>query len=434
MGNETILPRRISLISATFFVIANMIGAGVFTTSGLAIADLRYPELVLLAWFIGGVLAVCGALSYGALACHIPESGGEYTFLCKLGYPMAGFLAGWISLLVGFTMPIAAAAFGLQAYVGYWIGAEHDPRWIGSVAIVIAGLMHGIKMNIGVVSQNIAVGIKLLLISGFIAFGFLLTPENIDNSVIHYAKLNLGAFPTTLIWITFAYSGWNAAIYIGGEIKDPRHNLHRSLLLATISVTMIYLALNTLFLYSTPYEKIAGKIEIAAIVAETLGGINARHFVSALVGLALFTSILSMIMASSRVYTKMAHNNALPRCFSSQSDRFGVGVVFQVGLALSVLWMSTFTQLLSYIGFTLGLSSVATISGLMLLRYRKGAERVPIPGYPWVPGLFIVATLVISCFVLVQQGTIAAISLLTIVCGILIYKLLSHRLKQRART
>jgi APA family basic amino acid/polyamine antiporter len=169
--------RRLGLTSAAALVVANMIGAGVFTTSGFALADLGRPDVVLLAWGVGGLMAVCGALSYGALARRIPESGGEYTFLSKIVHPLAGFLAGWVSLLVGFTAPIAAAALGLQAYLADSFGLTARPEWIGTTAILIAGLMHGLRLRAGVVLQNTAVALKLAVIGGFVLLGVMRVPR-----------------------------------------------------------------------------------------------------------------------------------------------------------------------------------------------------------------------------------------------------------------
>ena len=165
------MTRRLGLVSAAALVVANMVGTGVFTTSGFALADLGRPERVLLAWLVGGVLAMCGALSYGALARRIPESGGEYTFLSETVHPLAGFLAGWVSLLAGFTAPIAAAALALQAYVGDPFGPEVRPEWLGTGTILAAGLMHGLRLREGVLLQNTAVALKLVLIAGFVALG-----------------------------------------------------------------------------------------------------------------------------------------------------------------------------------------------------------------------------------------------------------------------
>src|SRR5919198_146820 len=249
--------RRIGLGSAAILVVANMIGAGVFTTSGLALADLGRREPVLLAWGLGGLLAMCGTLSYGALARRMPESGGEYMFLSRTVHPLAGFLAGWVSLLAGFTAPIAASAIGLQAYLADSFGVTDDP-----------------------------------------------TP------------LRLSAFAVTLVWISFAYSGWNAAVYVAGEVRDPERNLHRALWLGTALVTVIYLALNAVFLYAADAAKLAGKIEVGAIAAEALGGPGLRRVVSALVALALFTSISSMVMAGARGDGRPGGEGLPPRLFA----------------------------------------------------------------------------------------------------------------------
>jgi APA family basic amino acid/polyamine antiporter len=416
--------RRLGLTSAAALVVANMIGAGVFTTSGFALADLGRPETVLLAWAIGGLMALCGALSYGALARRIPESGGEYTFLSTTVHPLAGFLAGWVSLLVGFTAPIAAAALGLQAYLADSFGMAGRPEWIGTTAILIAGLMHGLQLRTGVVLQNTAVGLKLALIGGFVLLGALRSPSHADSALLPEASFELGAFAVTLVWISFAYSGWNAAVYIAGEVREPERNLHRSLWLGTGVVTLIYLALNAVFLYSAPAPALAGKAEIGAIAAEALGGTALRQAVSVLVALALFTSISSMVMVGPRVYARMAEDGLFPRRLGGGKEVPRAAVALQVGLAVLVAWISELRELLGYIGFTLGISAAATIGGLIALRRREGPLRVPVPGYPWVPGLFILTTLSAAGFMAARQPLEAGMGLLTVCLGVPVYWLM----------
>jgi len=416
--------RRLGLTSAAALVIGNMIGAGVFTTSGFALADLGRPETVLLAWVVGGVMALCGALSYGALARRIPESGGEYTFLSRTVHPLAGFLAGWVSLLVGFTAPIAAAALGLQAYLADSFGMAGRPEWIGTTAILIAGLMHGMQLRTGVVLQNTAVGLKLVLIGGFVVLGALRIPAQADSSVLPSAGFELGAFAVTLVWISFAYSGWNAAVYIAGEVREPERNLHRSLWLGTGVVTLIYLALNAVFLYSAPAQALAGKAEIGAIAAEALGGNALRQAVSVLVALALFTSISAMVMVGPRVYARMAEDGLFPRRLGVAGEVPRAAVALQVGLAVLVAWVSGLRELLGYIGFTLGISAAATVAGLIALRRREGPSRVPVPGYPWIPGLFIITTLSAAGFMAARQPLEAGMGLLTIALGVPAYWLM----------
>jgi APA family basic amino acid/polyamine antiporter len=416
--------RRLGLTSAAALVVANMIGAGVFTTSGFALADLGRPDVVLLAWGVGGLIALCGALSYGALARRIPESGGEYTFLSRTVHPLAGFLAGWVSLLVGFTAPIAAAALGLQAYLAGSFGMSGRPEWIGTVAIVIAGLMHGLQLRTGVILQNTAVGLKLMIIGAFVLLGALRISSHTDVVTLPSADLGLGAFAVTLVWISFAYSGWNAAVYIAGEVRAPERNLHRSLWLATGLVTLIYLALNAVFLYSAPAQELAGKAEVGAIAAEALGGAALRQGVSVLVALALFTSISSMMMAGPRVYARMAEDGVFPRRFGFAEGVPRAAVALQAVLAVIVVWISGLRELLGFIGFTLGISAAATVGGLIALRHREGPQRTPVPGYPWVPGLFILTTLAAAGFMMSREPLAAGLGLLTVGLGIPVYFLI----------
>ena len=409
--------------SAGALVVANMIGVGVFTTSGFALADLHRPGLVMLAWCVGGLLAMCGALSYGALARQIPVSGGEYTLLSRTLHPLAGFLAGWVSLLAGFTAPIAAAGLGLQAYLAESFGLASRPEWIGTVAILLAGLMHGLRLREGVLLQNLAVGLKLVAIAVFVGLGVIWMPD-VSGSEVPASAVEISAFAVTLVWISFSYSGWNAAVYVAGEVRDPDRNLHRSLVLATGLVTILYLGLNAVFLYSAPVSELAGKAEVGAIAAEAIGGPGLRRAISVLVALALFTSISSMVMAGPRVYAQMAEDGLFPRLFRGGSEVPGAAVALQVGLAIVVLWSSGLVQLLGYIGFTLGLSAAATVIGLFVLRRRLGPDRVPIPGYPWIPGVFVVATLSIAAFMLYREPAQAGLGILTVGAGLPLYWLL----------
>lgn len=400
-----------------------MVGAGVFTTSGFAVADLGSRQQVLLAWMVGGLIAICGALSYGALARRFPESGGEYLFLSRTVHPAAGFLAGWVSLLAGFTAPIAVAALGLQAYVGHTFAPDVRPEWIGTAVIALAGAVHGLRFREGVWLQNLAVGVKLLLAAGFIGFGLSALPER-DAVTVAPAEFAWGAFAVTLVWISFSYSGWNAAVYIAGEVRDPQRNLSRSLWLGTGTVMALYLGLNAVFLYSVPVEELAGRAEVGAIAARALGGPRLEQAVSLLVGLALFTSIWAMIMAGPRVYAKMAEDGLFPAWLRADGATPTAAILLQAGAAIVVVWLSGLAELLGYIGFTLGLSAALTVVGLIALRRREGAERVPVPGFPFIPIAFVVATLWAAGFMAVRAPVEAALGLGTVLAGLPVYFLL----------
>ncbi len=417
MKNEN---RRLGIPSASALVIANMIGAGVFTTSGFALADLGSREYVMLAWFVGGIIALCGALSYGALGRRFPESGGEYLFLSRMLHPMAGFLAGWVSLLAGFTAPIAAAALSLQAYIAYSIELDLRPEWIGTGAIATAGLIHGLRFREGVWLQNGAVALKLVLIFGFVAFGLSSLPERTVEAA-EAPEFVWGAFAVTLVWISFSYSGWNAAVYIAGEIREPERNLGRSLLLGTSAVMVLYLGLNAVFLYSVPIDELAGRAEVGAIAASALGGERLVKAVTLIVSLALFTSIWSMVMAGPRVYGKMAEDGLFPRFFRADEATPTMAIGLQTVTAIVVVWLSSLAELFSYIGFTLGISAAVTVLSLLVLRMREGADRVHVPGYPIVPLVFVLATFWAACFIVMREPIQALAGLGTALLGIPVY-------------
>ena len=281
--------------------------------------------------------------------------------------------------------------------------------------------MHGLRVREGIALQNTAVALKLAAIGGFVLLGALRIPSHADSAVLPSSDFGLGAFAVTLVWISFAYSGWNAAVYVAGEVREPERNLHRSLWLATGLVMLTYLALNAIFLYSAPAAELAGKAEVGAIAAEALGGTRLRQAFSSLVALALFTSISSMVMAGPRVYARMAEDGLFPRWLGLAKQVPSAAIALQVGLAVLVAWASGLRELLGYIGFTLGISAAATVGGLIALRRREGPLRVPVPGYPWVPGLFILTTLAAAGFMATREPVEAALGLLTIASGIPVY-------------
>jgi APA family basic amino acid/polyamine antiporter len=421
-------PRRLGLVSASALVVASMVGAGVFTSSGFALEDLGTPGRVLFAWAVGGASALSGALCYGALARAMPESGGEYTYLARTLHPLAGFLAGWVSMLAGFTGPIAVAALGLQAYLDSTFELGGDPRWIGTGAILTAGALHGLRLAPGVVAQNAAVGLKLALIAVFLGLGAseLGAREPLPRApamALDPIAFDPGALAVSLVWISFAYSGWNAAAYVAGEVRDPERNLPRALLAGTLLVTAAYLALNAVFVHAAPLETLAGKAEVGAIAAEALGGPHLRRFLTLIVALALFTSVSSMVMAGPRVYARMAADGYLPRFFAFEGEVPGRAILLQVVASIAVVWVAGLRELIGTIGFTLGLCAAAAVVGCLRLRAREGPERVRVPGYPLVPLFFLGTTLFASAYLVVRRPGQAASGLVIVALGLLFARL-----------
>lgn len=421
---------RFGLTTLSAIVIANMIGAGVFTTSGFTLAALHTPQRVLAAWLIGGVLALCGALSYGALARRISGSGGEYLFLSRAVHPAAGFVAGWVSLLAGFTGAIAFAAHALEAYLLPLTTAPPawPAGWLAVTVIVLAGIAHGVTARLGTVAQNILVGAKLALLCGIIVYAFAFAPAKAwqggpllgaDGGV---APLSWSALALSVMWISLSYSGFNAAVYVAGEAAQARRLVPRALLLGTLLVTALYLALNAVFVYVPAPELIAGSEDVAAQAAHALGGKPLANIVRVVIALALLTSVSSMIMIGPRVYAQMAADGVLPRWFHRAGQVPRRAVALQVVLAVLVVVIAKLEVLLSYLGFTLTLSAALTVASLFVLRARDGAIRVPVPGYPWVPGFYVIATLACAILAAAHRPHEALVGLLTIGCGLLAWR------------
>lgn len=376
--------RTLGFGSATALVIASMLGTGIFTTSGFLLADLRSPWLVLLAWVLGGLIAMLGALSYGALARHIPESGGEYLFLSRTLHPAAGYVAGWVSLLVGFSAPLAAAANAFGQYTSVWFPGSSPPL-TGTVLLALVSSIHAWNVRGGASVQNMAV----VLIALFIGLGVARIP---GAPVVPTAPFSTPAFAMSLVWISFSYAGWNAVIYLGGEVTHPERNIPRSLLTGTLLVTVLYVAINAVFLLAVPGDVISGHLEVGRLVAEHLGGRSWAEGATFLIALALVTSVSSLVMTGPRVYARIATDGYLPSWMEQRSGPPRSAIVFQLVIALAMLWTATYQSLLSFIGFTLSLSTAATVCGLMVERVRRGPA-LEIPGWPWVPLVFVAAVL-----------------------------------------
>ena len=419
--------RSLGLASATALVVANMIGAGVFTTSGFLIADLGSPWYVLLAWAVGGLQAALGALCYGALARRIPESGGEYLFLSRALHPSAGYVAGWLSLLVGFSAPLAAAAFAFGTYGNPWFGGT-PPALAGSILIVAFAAVHAVEVRRGAQIQNGAVLLKVALIAAFCAFACatMQAPPAVPAGPFHPA-----AFGVSLIWISFSYSGWNAAVYIGGEIKDPERTIPRALILGTGLVAALYLALNAVFVLAAPAAELAGRLDVGRIAARALGGPVLEEAVAGLIAIVLVSSVSSLVMAGPRVYAQMAADGYLPRRLAVASGPPRTAIALQAGLALVLLWSATFEALLTWIGFTLSLSTGATVAALVLLRKREG-KTMHIPGYPLVPWLFLTGVAAMAVFTVAQRPLESLVGFGTIAAGLAAWRL--HRPESERRT
>ncbi len=416
---------RFGSVTLTGLVVASMVGAGIFTTSGYALADLGTPGRVLWAWLAGGVVALCGAVGYGMLARCVPGSGGEYLYLGRLVHPLAGFIAGWVSMIAGFTGAIAFAATTMEAYL---VPGE-GPMWLPAntpaiAAVIVAALLHGIRAEAGAIGQNVAVLLKLaLLVVGVVGGGAYLALHGgaEPDSSGSLARLSPSAFALAVVWISLSYSGFNAAVYVAGEARDAPRMVPRVLVVGTLVVTVLYLALNIVFLFAPPVEQVAGAADVAAVAARSVGGPELAVAVRGIIALALFTSVLALVMAGPRVYARMADDGVMPRVFAFEGEAPRAAIALQAGLAIGFVCVTELRELLSYLGFTLSLSGAAAVASLFAAHWRRRRAPVASRAYPWVPAVYVLASVGLAAFAARQNPAELVAAAVTLAMGAGIY-------------
>ena len=414
---------RLGFFSLVCLIIANMIGAGVFTTSGFALGDLGSADRVMAAWVVGGAIALSGAVSYGGLVRRMAESGGEYLFLSRIVHPVAGFIAGWVSLLAGFTGAIAFSALAFETYA-----FPTRPDWLltgmaASAIVALAAVLHGLRVQTGAVAQNIAVVFKVVMIVGFLVFAvFVALTQSAAPASAAATPFSLTVFAGSLVWISLSYSGFNAAVYVAGEAKDAQRNAPRALWVGTAIVTVLYVSLNAAFVYLPPFEAVVGREDVAAAAAQAIGGQPAALAIRFIIVVALITSVFSLVMAGPRVYARMADDGVFPRFF-----RFGgegaptAAIVGQAALAILFIIISDLRGLLSYLGFTLSISAALSVASLFVIAKREGRQSVSVWGYPFIPVFYVVVTLVLAAIAGWREPMQLLAAVVTIVSGSAVY-------------
>jgi len=418
--SQNTLPRSMGLALATSVVISNIIGVGIFTTSGLLARNLSDPVLMLGSWIFGGILALLGALCYAELGAQFPRSGGEYAFLREAYGPLPSFLSGWSSLFAGFSAPIAAAAVGFTEYLSFYFpslrtqesvglqGHFLPGQWMAALIIALFSALHYRKIKVG---GSVHVGLTLLkvsIIAMFILCGFIFGSGSIGRFApampagnwIHMTP----ALASSLIFVMFSYSGWNAAGYVAGEIRNPGKNLPRSLTYGTLIVILLYLAINALYIYAIPMSEMShgqgnsdAVIRVAEIASQKLFGLNASQFLNLIFMGTILGSISAMIIAGPRVYYAMAHDGVFPKALSKVHVHFrtpGNAIILQAIWSIILVFTGRFEQLVAFSGVVMVFFSALTVAAVYVIRRRNGGIRPAYSawGYPLTPLIFLVAS------------------------------------------
>ncbi len=432
------LQRKLGLFPLTNIVIANMIGAGIFTTSGLLIADLVDPVLMIVLWVVGGAIALCGALAYGRLGAAFPQAGGEYIFLSNLFHPLLGFLSGWTSFVVGFSAPIAASSIGFSEYLSrafpwmfQWAVTGEDStipaRAFAVLVILLFTLIHSRGIEIGARIQNYLTILKVGLIVALIFGGLVMGTGDMGHfSESESFSFGLDGWKTiglSLMWIMFAYSGWNAATYIGSEVKNPLTVLPRSLLLGTGIVVLLYVGLNVMFVYALSPSEMSGEISVGGLAMGSLFGGSIEVISSVLISFALFSSLSAFIILGPRVYYAMARDGVFFKSVSYINPRFKVptkSIMLQGAIAIVMVLSGTFDQILTFMGFSLGIFPLFAVMGVFKLKNEEGS-----PGLARVfrvaPVFYALTGVSILFLAYLERPLESSIALVTVAAGIPLY-------------
>jgi APA family basic amino acid/polyamine antiporter len=458
------LLRQLGIASATALVVSNMVGTGIFTSTGYLAAQLGSAAPILWIWVAGAIFALAGAFCYSELGVNFPSSGGEYVYLTEAFGPIWGFMTGWISFFAGFSAPIAAAALAFSDYVGHfngWFKQESATHIVGSGVwelhaggaqvlacslIVMFTVLNclGVKRTAQV--QNTLTTAKVFIIVAFIGAGFAFGHGNWSNFSVPATRTTsiplFSQFFVSLILLYTAYSGWNAATYVAEEIKQPAKTLPRSLALGTALVAILFVGLNVLFIYAVPLQEMAGggSIDGKPVPIKAIGEVAASHLFgpaiasvfSAAMALSLMATVNAMVTIGPRVYYAMARNGAFFASAAKVAPRWHTPVIAIVCQSICAMLMTftPFIKLLFYIGMTLNFSAAMSVASLFIFRRRPGWRKLKVVGflYPLVPAFFIVIGIGTTVFGLIDQPFVCLVSIATVATGALVYR---WRLRRR---
>ncbi|MBL7876837.1 MAG: amino acid permease [Cyclobacteriaceae bacterium] len=421
------LSKNYTLSVAIMLVIANMIGTGVFTSLGYQVGPLPSGFTILTLWLLGGVVALCGALTYAEIATTLKKSGGEYLYLSKIFHPTLGFLSGWMSALVGFAGAISAVAIAIGEYATEAIGIS--TKVIAVLAILLVSVIHWFGVKTGGRAQTFLTGLKLTLIAFFCIAPFFI--NSVNKTEIHFLPqsgdwdliLSPG-FAISLVFVVYAYTGWNASAYIAGNLDNPSRNLPVSLVLGTVLVTLIYLSLNGMFLYTATFQELQGQNDIGNVVAHKLFGSKAGFIFSGIFSFALLSTLSAMTIAGPRVTEAMGEDYPLLKSFTSKNkyDMPYLAILVQAGWSIFLVLVSSFKEIIQYISVSLSIFTVMTVFGIFFLRKRNTTtDHFKIPLYPIPPVAFIACTSWMIYYVAIEDFKIILYSVGTMVPGYIIY-------------
>ncbi len=406
-----------------------MVGTGVFTSLGFQVTSLPSGFTLMALWLLGGLCAFCGALAYGEISAALPRSGGEYHFLSEIYHPAVGFVAGWISAAVGFAAPVALTAIAFGTYF-HGVFPEISPV-VPSLAVVgLITAVHLGGLGLGSLFQLSTTLLKVLLIAGLVLAGLLMDHPQAISFLPHASDPGLLAstpFAVSLIYVMYAYSGWNASTYVTAEIRDPARNIPRSLAIGTAFVTVLYLGLNAVFLRAAPMSELANQLDVGHVAALHIWGATGGRWMAGLICIGLLSSISAMTWVGPRVTMAMGEDCRALSFLARKTARNvpAIAILTQMGVVVGLLLTAKFQAVLTYLQFSLTTCSFLTVLGVFVLRVRRPQLARPYKtwGYPVTPLLFLAVSGWMMWHIVTEQPIESLAGLGTMLLGLGLYYL-----------
>lgn len=411
--------------TAVAIVVSNMIGTGIFTTLGFQLTDITNAYSIFLLCFIGGILALFGAFCYAELGSHFKGNGGDFIYLKETYHPLLGYLVSWISLIIGFSSPVALAALAMSKYLSAFDVSFGNSFAIGIIFLVSVFLSFSLQASSRF--HNFFTLIKIAFIIVLIIIGIGISDsETIGNSLklddSWQKEIMLPAFATSLVFVTYSYTGWNSASYIAGEIKDVQKNLPKSLIVGTVFVTVCYLLVNFIMLKHAPVNQLAGKEDVMGEAANNMLGNTFGKIVNIFIALQLVATISGYLWVGSRLTQAFAKENRLWKSLSVGNKKgIPVRAIFaHAVIATLIILTGSFKEIFVYTAFILQLFASLAISTAYFIK--KEDRKIFKSNLFYIfPTVFLLFSIYILYFTLIHNPKESIIGLGIVAVGIVLY-------------
>jgi len=427
---HTAPPRRTGygFYAAASIVVANMIGTGVFTSLGFQLVDLQSTFPLLMLWVLGGIAAFCGAITYAELGAAMPRSGGEYTFLGRIYHPGAGFVSGWISATIGFAAPTALAAITFGAYLSAVFPGLPETALAVVLVVALSGIHSTTHRNSGALQSSFT-SVKVVLILAFCAAALFMTPDPQPVALVPASGdaglVFGGGFAVSLIYVSYAYTGWNAVTYLTSELDDVPRQLPWILGGGTALVLVLYVGLNYAFLRAAPMSEMVGQVEVGYIAATHIFGPLGADIMGVALALLLVSTVSAMVVAGPRVLHVIGEDYR-PFLWLSKTNEDGIpttAIFTQAAIAIVFIVTASFESILVFSGFVLGLNSLLTVAGVFVLRIKE--PDLPRPyrtwAYPITPIVYLSLTVWTLTYLALDRPSEAGVAFALIAAGTVVY-------------